>query len=95
VVVGVLQIDLHIHESQSLKAKRGCLRKVVSRIRNTFEVSVAEVGSQDLWQRAKIGIAVIGNDRSVVNQRLDHVLNFVDSLGTAEVIDHSIELINI
>ena len=94
-VVGVLQIDLHIHESQSLKAKRGCLRKVVSRIRNTFEVSVAEVGSQDLWQRAKIGIAVIGNDRSVVNQRLDHVLNFVDSLGTAEVIDHSIELINI
>lgn len=94
-VVGVLNLDLIIHDSQSLKAKRGRVKKILSRIKNTFEVTVAEVGSQDKWQRAEIGVAAIGNDRAVINQRLDHVLNFVDAMGTAEVIDNTIELINI
>lgn len=94
-VVGVIHLDLLFHDSHSLKAKRGFVRKVVSRIRNTFEVSVAEVGSQDKWQRAELGVAAVGNDKSVINQKLDHVLNFVDSLGTAEIVDHKIELINI
>ncbi len=94
-IVGILQLDIIIHDSNSLKAKRGTIRKILSRVKNTFEVSVAEVGYQDLWQRAEIGVAAVGNDRSVVNQRLDHVLNFVDSLGVAEIIDHRIELINI
>ena len=94
-VVGVLHLDLLIHDSRSLKAKRGCVRKMVRRIKNTFEVAVAEVGSQNLWQRAQIGVAAIGNDRAIINQKLDHVLNFVDRMGHAEVIDHRIELINI
>lgn len=94
-VVGVLNLDLIIHDSQSLKAKRGIIKKIVSRIKNTFEVTVAEVGSLDKWQRAQIGVAAIGNDRAVINQRLDHVLNFVDDMGAAEVIDNTIELINI
>ena len=94
-VVGVLQLDLRIHDSRSLKAKRGCIKQMVRKIKNTFEVSVAEVGSQDKWQRTQIGVAAVGNDRAVVNQKLDHVINFVESLGTAELIDHRIELINV
>lgn len=94
-IVGILQLDILIHDSNSLKAKRGTIRKIVTRVKNTFEVSVAEVDSQDLWQRAQLGIAVVGNDRSVLNQKLDHVLNFVESLGAAEIIDHKIELINL
>ena len=94
-VVGVLHLDLLIHDCHSLKAKRGVIRQIIGRIKNTFEVAVAEVDQQDLWQRAEVGVAAVGNDRGVINQRLDHVLNFVDSLGTAEVIDHRIELINI
>lgn len=94
-IVGILQLDIIIHDSNSLKSKRGNIKKIVARVKNTFEVAVAEVDCQDLWQRAEIGVAAVGNDRSVVNQRLDHVLNFVDSLGVAEIIDHRIELINI
>ena len=93
-VVGVLYLDLRIHDSQSLKAKRGRMRQLASKIRNTFEVAVAEVGDQDLWQRAQLGIATIGCDPSLINQRLDHVINFVERLGTAEIVDHRIELIN-
>jgi len=95
VVVGVLTLDLMVHECKSLKHKRGCIKQILAKVRNTFEVAVAEVGSQDLWQRAQLGVAAIGNDRAVVNQRLDHVINYVDRLGTAEVLDHSIELINL
>ena len=94
-VVGVLHLDILFHDCQSLKAKRGRLRQLLSRVRNTFSAAVAEVGSQDLWQRAEIGIVTVGNDRAVVNQRLDHVLNFIEGLGTAEIIDHRLELINI
>jgi len=94
-VVGVLHLDLRIHDCQSLKAKRGCVKKITSRIKNTFEVAVAEVGSQDLWQRCEIGVAAIGNDRSGINQKLDHVINFVDRQDAAELVDHQIELINV
>ncbi len=94
-VVGVLRLDLRFHDCRSLKAKRGMLKKVTARVKNTFEVAVAEVGAQDLWQRAEIAIAAVGNDRPVINTRLDHVVNFVESLGTAEILDHRIELINL
>ena len=55
---------------------------------------VHEVGCQDLWQRAEIGVTTVGNDRAVINQRLDHVINFVEDLGAADLVDHRIELIN-
>ncbi len=94
-VVGVLHLDLRFHDCRSLKEKRSCIRQVVSRIKGTFEVAVAEVGSQDKWQRAEVGVAAVGSDRAVINQRLDHVINFVEGLGTAELVDHKIELINL
>jgi len=91
----VLRLDMLIRECNSLKDKRGCVRQISSRIKGRFEVSVAEVGNRDLWQRAEFGIVSVGADKSAVNKRLDHVLNFVDRMGTAEIIDHSIELINV
>ena len=94
-VIGVLQLDLRLHDCHSLKEKRGSIKQVIARIKNTFEVSVAEVGCQDKWQRAQLGIATVGNDRSVINQRLDHVINFVEDLGTTELFDHWLELINL
>lgn len=94
-MIGALHLELILHQCQSLKDKRSALRKIQSRIRNAFEVSVAEVGGQDLWQRAEIGIVTVGSDRVVVNQVMDRVLNFVDSLGMAELINHKIELVNL
>jgi len=94
-VVGVLRFDLLIHDCHSLKSKRGCVRQIIARIKNKFDVSAAEVGALDLWQRAEIAVAVVGNDRAVINQKLDHILNFVDRLGAAEVRDHKMEMINL
>lgn len=93
-VVGVCHIDLLIHGNHSLKGKRQILKKVIERVKNRFNVSVAEVGSHDLWQRAEIGLSIVGNDRAFVNSLLDKVLDFIEDLHIVEVSDHEIDLIN-
>lgn len=93
-VVGVCQIDLIIHSSNSLKDKRQVLKAVIERVKNKFNVSVAEVGDNDIWQRSQIGLSIVGNDSSHINSMLDKMLNFIESLHMAEVIDHRIEILN-
>src|SRR5438309_11015406 len=70
-VVGILRLTLHIQGASSLKDKRQVVRKVVDRLRSRFNVAAAEVGENDVWQRAVIGIAAVSNDRSFVNEVLD------------------------
>jgi uncharacterized protein YlxP (DUF503 family) len=93
-VVGVCHIGLLIHDNHSLKGKRQVLKKVVERVKNRFNVSVAEVGSQDLWQRADIGVSTVGSDKALINSLLDRVVNFIDGLHIVEIIDYEIEMIN-
>ncbi len=93
-VVGVLQLQLRLSDVHSLKGKRGQVKKIIHRVRNTFPVAVAEVGSNDLWQKAEIGVSAVGNSARTVNACLDHVLNFVEDMHLAEVMDHSLEIIH-
>ena len=93
-VVGVCHIGLFIHGSQSLKDKRQTLKKVIDGARNRFNVSVSEVGSQDLWQKAEIGISVVGSDAAVINSVVDRLINFIEGLHAAEITDHDMEFIN-
>lgn len=95
-VVGTLRFVLQIPGSGSLKGKRHVLRKVLDRIRARFNVSVAEVGDNDLWQKATIGVAAVGNDRSFVNEVLDKVLRCVEESGAeAFVVSHELELLTL
>lgn len=94
-VVGCGRITLRIHDSRSLKAKRKVVRAVVSRLRNHFNASVAEVGDNDLHQRALIGVATVGNDTGVVNAKLDKMLDLVEDLGLAELVDAQMEIIHL
>lgn len=94
-VVGIGIVDIFIAESRSLKEKRGVLRRIISRTRHKFSLSIAEVGNNDEWKRGTIGFAVVGNDRSFVNSRLDKILQFIEGLHIAGVVDSRIELINV
>jgi uncharacterized protein YlxP (DUF503 family) len=76
-----------------LKDKRKVVKSLVEKSRNRFGVSVAEVADQDVHQRATIGVAVIGNDGRTLNSLLDRVVDFMDALGLAEMLDREIELI--
>lgn len=91
--VGILRITFLLHGNQSLKDKRRVVKSLVEKSRHRFNVSVAEVADQDAHQRATIGVAVIGNDGRVLNSLLDHIVEFMDSQGLAELMDHEIELI--
>jgi hypothetical protein len=91
-VVGLGIITLRLHECRSLKGKRKIVKSIVSQLRNKFNASVAEVGANDIHQRAEIGFAMVGNDKSVINSKLDKAFNLVDTLGLAEIIDTEMEL---
>lgn len=93
-MVGVLYMELRLTDVHSLKGKRSRVKKVIHRVRNTFPVAVAEVGSNDVWQKAEIGVSAIGNSEGPVNSCLDHVVNFVEGLHVAEVVDHRLEIIH-
>lgn len=94
-VIGTCKITLLIHDNGSLKGKRQVLKSVIEKVRNRFNVSIAEVGDNDLWQRATVGVCAVGNDRAHVNSVMDKVLDFIVGLHTAEVLDHGMELINL
>jgi uncharacterized protein YlxP (DUF503 family) len=94
-VVGIATIVLRIHGNDSLKGKRKVVKGIVGRLQNTFNASVAEVGANDNHQRAEIGLAFVGNDRRVINSKLDKALNLVEDMQLAEVIDSDMEIINL
>ena len=94
-VVGVGLITFRLHGCNSLKGKRKIIKSIITRIRNNFNASVAEVGANDIHQRAEIGFALTGNDRTVINSKIDKIFNFTETLGLGEIIDTDMEIINL
>ncbi len=94
-IVGAAVVELHVHGSRSLKEKRGVVRSIVQRIRNRFNVSASEVGGQGTWQRAVIGIVTVGHEARAVRAALDHVVEFVEGVGLAELTNSDIEILTL
>lgn len=92
-VVGAARVELHVHGSQSLKQKRGVVRSIVQRVRNRFNVSVAEVGGQDTWQRVGLGLATAARDATTARKRLEQAIDFIEDLHLAEVVDQEVEIL--
>ena len=75
--VGIARLTLFLPEAHSLKEKRMVLRRVKDRAQQKFNLAIAEVGDNDLWQRAVLGMAVVGNGRRFVESALDEIIRFV------------------
>jgi uncharacterized protein YlxP (DUF503 family) len=93
-IVGAALIEIHVHGSRSLKAKRGVVRSIKQRVRNRFNVAVAEVGGQDLWQRAQLGLTAVGNETKRVRRTLDAAIAFIEELHLAEVMGSEVEILD-
>lgn len=91
--IGVCTIDLHIPESGSLKTKRHSLKSLKDRIRRRFNVSVAEIEHNDLWQKTSLAVAAVSNDKAHLNQTLDYVVNLVRSVPEVHLLDYQIEFL--
>lgn len=93
-VVGTGLIDLLIPACSSLKEKRGVLSRIIRRTQNEFNVSIAEVGDNDLWRRAKIGFCVVGNDKPYIDAKMEHIFKFIDGLDLAQVLRTRREIVS-
>jgi len=92
--VGICRIRFRLPENLSLKGKRQVLKSITTRVGNKFNVSVAEVDDQDLWQLATIGISCVSNNKRHANQVLSRVVDFVtNSRFEVEILDYEIEIL--
>ena len=92
-IVGTAWIELHIPGVSSLKGKRQIIKSMKEKIRNRFNVSIAEVEKQDLWQRATLGLACVANDKRAVNRILSKVINFIEQNKNISLTDYEIEIL--
>jgi uncharacterized protein YlxP (DUF503 family) len=95
VVIGSLRVTIHVPESQSLKDKRQVVRSMVSRLRNTFNVAVAEVDDQDVWQVATIGIACVSADGRHADEMCQKVLSHLEGEADALITRSEFELLHV
>jgi hypothetical protein len=91
-VVGVCTIELHLRESQSLNGKRQILKSIVTRVKNNFNVAIAEVDYHDKWQRTMLGVAVVSTEQEHANGILSKVVNFIEAMYMADLLDYHIEM---
>ncbi len=93
-IVGTLKIRAVFRDARSLKDKRQVLKGFKDRVRNKFNVSIAEVEDQDVWQSGEIGIAAVANDSRFVNSVLSQVADYARACPGMEMVDHTIEIFN-
>ncbi len=94
-VIGVCRLELSIRENHSLKEKRRIVKQIVDRVKHRFNVSIAEVGKNDLWQSAELGLCMVSNDRRFTNQALDTIVDFIESITSADVIASEMEILTL
>jgi uncharacterized protein YlxP (DUF503 family) len=92
---GICKLKLHIPESNSLKDKRRIVKSVIARLKNQFNISIAEVEDNELWQVATLGISCVSTHEQHVDETLNHVMEFiVQNYPTLEIVDHEIEILH-
>ncbi len=91
--IGALTIELAVYESLSLKDKRSAITSLISRLKNRFNVSVAEVGHLDSRQLATIAVVMVANDSKYVHGCLDKIVDFVRKNPSATLVDYSKEMV--
>lgn len=91
--VGLLTLELHIPDAHSLKEKRQVLRSLKDKLRRQFNVAIAELDHQDVWQRSLLGIVTLSNEDRHVRETLQKVLDQADRELGSLLIGQAIELI--
>ncbi|CRK80480.1 DUF503 domain-containing protein [Neobacillus massiliamazoniensis] len=83
-IIGSAEVECIIYDAHSLKEKRSVLQRILTRLKQKYNVSVAEVGFQDIWQRTKIAIVAVSLAQVSTERELQNVLKFIDSFPEIE-----------
>ncbi len=91
--VGVLKVALFLSEPQSLKDKRRIIKSLIERLKNKFNVSVAEIGQLDSWNHCELGLTCISNEAGHTDSMMASAINFIEDQGTVEISGIQTEII--
>jgi len=94
-VIGCSSVKFYLHGNNSLKGKRRVIRAIKDRLKNDFNVSIAEIGNQDVWQSINLGIAAIGTDQPYIDGLMSKVIDAIDRMNLAEIVDYKTETLNL
>jgi hypothetical protein len=94
-VLAYAVFDIHLPGCRGLKEKRMVVKSLKTRVRNEFGVSAAEVGDQDLLQRAQLGVAAVGPDQPPLDALLQHILRFVEENLDGELLAYHNEFLHV
>lgn len=90
-VIGLCKVSIHLPLSTSLKGKRGILKGLLERTRKHFNVSIAEIGSQDDWKRAEVGIVAISNEKDYLHRLFPQVISYLEKHHLVDLIQYTTE----
>jgi uncharacterized protein YlxP (DUF503 family) len=91
-IVGTLRVRLLLREARTLKDKRQVLSSIKDRLRNSFNVSVAEIEGNDNRQVIVLGMAMVANETHVIKQTLGEIVNALRAHPVAEFVDYELEV---
>ena len=91
-IIGVCTLEIMIYGANSLKEKRQVIKSILGRIKSRYNVSIAEIGLNEVWRSGIIGIACVSNDSIHAGQMLSNVMKFIERDSRVEIIKHNIEM---
>ncbi len=95
-IVGTARVSIFLPENYSLKDKRQDVKSIIARVQNQFHVAAGEVGENDNWQRAIIGIACVSTDARHANEMLSKIVSFIENnLQEGGLEDYELEIVHI
>jgi uncharacterized protein YlxP (DUF503 family) len=91
VVIGVCRLQLILPDNHSLKGKRSVVRSICAKVRSTFNVAIAEVDDQDVWQVAGLGFAVVSADGRHADRMVAEIVDFIERRAEAQLGAYEVE----
>ncbi|MFQ8697749.1 MAG: DUF503 domain-containing protein, partial [Peptoniphilus harei] len=91
--IGICTCEIYIFNANSLKSKRSVVKSIIEKSKNRFNISIAEVGENDKWQKSIIAFSTISNDQRLVEETIEKVINFFDSYSEIEIINIKREIL--
>lgn len=91
-ITGICEVRLRIYEANSLKDKRYIIKSIIGKLKSRFNISIAEVDLNDVWQSSIIGFSCVSNNTAHVNEIISKVIRFIEGDTRVEIVDYNIEI---
>ncbi|WP_461834840.1 DUF503 domain-containing protein [Desulfothermus sp.] len=93
--IGCVRVEFYLHGVFSLKEKRNIANSIKQKLKNKFNISIAEIESQDSLNRLVFGIAIVSNSGKIIQKVADNLLNFLERITSEEIVDTSLEIFSL